>query len=151
MKPRVLACTTALISLMLLTSCTANTSRADTAARSQLASSSGDETAVKSLWQEFFNTATPLERRQALLQNGAAFADVLKAEAVSGPMSVVVDAVRFSDVSHATVSFALRIGTTVRLPSVAGAAVRVDGRWLVSKSTMCVVLAASGQKSSACS
>jgi hypothetical protein len=85
------------------------------------------------------------------LQNGSAFKDALAAQSTQGPISASVASVRFPDPSHASVSFSLRIGNATHLPSVAGAAVLQGGHWLVSKSTMCVVLAASGQHDTACS
>lgn len=147
--------TSALVCVVLTSACTAESGHTRAAAGSDSGSTpSADATsaaAVRSSWAEFFNSATTPAKRQALLENGSAFKEVLAAQSSQGPMSTTVTTVSFLDASHASVSFLLRVGTATRLPSVAGAAVREDGRWLVSKSTMCVVLAASGQHEAACS
>ena len=106
---------------------------------------------VRAIWSEFFNSLTPVAKRQQLLEDGAAFTSDLAAESTGGAISVSVGKVSVSDSAHATVSFSLSVAPSTHLPSVGGAAVRVDGKWLVSKSTMCAVLAATGRKSSACS
>jgi hypothetical protein len=118
---------------------------------SKSSASATSDAAVRSLWAEFFNSSTSSAKRQTLLQSGSAFKDVLAAQSTQGPISATVTAVHFTDSSHASVSFSLRVGAATRLPSVAGAAVLQGGHWLVSKSTMCVVLAASGQHEAACS
>jgi hypothetical protein len=109
------------------------------------------EQKVRATWAGFFDTSTPAAQREQLLQDGSAFAADLAAQAHSGAMAAAVTKVDFSDATHATVSFSLSVAPSTRLPSVAGAAVRVGGAWLVSRSTMCAVLAATGRSSSACS
>lgn len=152
---RGIICVAALCFVAFLSACTAESSHSNASAGSPsgLGSSSDAKSgaAVRSLWAEFFNTATSPAKRQALLQDGSAFKDVLAAQSSQGPISATVNAVSFPDPLHANVSFSLRVGETAHLPSVAGAAVLQGGRWLVSKSTMCVVLAASGQHEAACS
>jgi len=109
------------------------------------------EAQVRATWAAFFDTSIPTTHREQLLQDGSAFAADLATQAKSGAMTVTVTGVDLSDATHATVSFSLSVAPSTRLPSVAGAAVRVDGKWLVSRSTMCAVLAATGRSSSACS
>lgn len=119
---------------------------------SSVASATGSvETQVRAAWSEFFNSSTPVARRQQLLEDGAAFSADLAAESSGDAMSVSISKVSVSDATHATVSFSLSMAPSMRLPSVAGAAVRIDGKWRVSKSTMCAVLTATGHKSSVCS
>ena len=121
-----------------------------TAAHS-VANSPSSEAQVRATWAAFFDTSTSTTRREQLLQDGSAFAADLAAQAHSGAMTAAVAKVDFSDATHATVSFSLSVAPSTRLPSVAGAALRVGGTWLVSRSTMCAVLAATGRSSSACS
>jgi hypothetical protein len=108
------------------------------------------EQQITLVWTTFFNTATPVSKRVELVEDGPAFQPTLTAQATGGAMSATVTHVALADSSHATVSFSLQIKPSTSLPSVGGAAVLVNGRWLVSKSTMCVVLTATGQHASAC-
>jgi PBP1b-binding outer membrane lipoprotein LpoB len=123
-------------SALLITGCT--TAHRDSASK------------VRSTWLNFFSTSTSVSKREQLVESGAAFAPLLQAQARGGAMSVVVDKVVLADPTHANVSFSLSIKPSMRLDSVAGAAVFSGGLWRVSKSTLCVVLAATGQHDPAC-
>ena len=115
-------------------------------------SSPPDATAkVRATWSQFFSTKTSVANREKLLQDGVDFAPTLTAEAQSGPISAVVGKVTFSDATHASVSYSLSVGNSIHLNSVAGAAVLVNGDWLVSKSTLCVVTTTTGAPAAACS
>ncbi len=105
---------------------------------------------VRATWVAFFDSKTPLVTRVSLLQSGSAFGSVLAAQDRGGLMTVTVKQVTVLDSSHASVGFSLKVAPSTYLSSVAGAAVLVSGKWLVSKSTMCVVLAATGQQFPAC-
>jgi hypothetical protein len=115
-------------------------------------SSAPDATAkIRTTWAQFFTTKTSVANREKLLEDGVDFASTLNAQAQDGPISAVVDKVTLSDATHAAVSYSLSIGKSIRLNSVAGAAVLVNGKWLVSESTLCVVTAATGTPAAACS
>lgn len=131
------------IGCLALTGCASAHHAAKAAASAQPAS-------VQSTFERFFDTNTSVAQRESLLQNGPAFAPVLTAQAHAGASAVKVGDVKFSDPSHATVSFSLTVAPSTRLPSIAGAAVLVGSGWQVSSSTMCVVLAATGQHAAAC-
>ena len=152
---RAIVCAAALCGMALLPACTATSSHSSASGGSATASASSDEAKsdapIRSLWAQFFNAATSPVKRQSLLESGSSFKAVLAAQASQGAISATVTAVHFPDSSHAIVSFSLRVGSATHLPSVAGAAVLQGGQWLVSESTMCVVLAASGQHEEACS
>jgi|SRR5450755_2882126 hypothetical protein len=118
---------------------------------SHSASSTSDRsTLVKNAFTKVFSSKTPVAQRESALENGAAFASVLTAQARNGAMTATVGAITFSDSSHAAVSFSLTVAPSTRLPSVAGAAVLVGSSWQVSASTMCVVLSATNQHAAVC-
>ena len=121
-----------------------------TGGHSKTATKNSASAQVRTTWLAFFDTKTPLATRVSLLQDGSAFGSVLGAQARGGAMTVTVKQLTVSDSSHASVGFSLKMAPSTYLSSVAGAAVLVSGKWLVSKSTMCVVLAATGQQFPAC-
>ena len=121
-----------------------------THSKSKAASGTGASAQVRATWLAFFDSKTPVATRISLLQSGSAFESVLAAQDRGGLMTVTVKQVTVLDSSHASVGFSLKVAPSTYLSSVAGAAVLVSGKWLVSKSTMCVVLAATGQQFPAC-
>jgi hypothetical protein len=128
-----------LVAMCLLASCSRHSAAPDATAK------------VRATWAQFFSTKTSIADREKLLEDGVDFAPTLNAQAQGGPISAEVDKVTFSDATHAAVSYSLSIGNSIHLNSVAGAAVLVNGDWLVSKSTLCVVVAATGAQAAACS
>jgi hypothetical protein len=114
--------------------------------------SAGSPTAqIQATWSAFFNTKTPVKQREQLLEDGPSFEQTLTAQARGGAMTAAVSKVTLSDATHAAVSFSLSIAPSTHLNSVGGAAIRVNGRWLISKSTLCVVSTATGAAPPACS
>ena len=137
-RGRAVACTFALLAF---TGCSNGHGTSATTDRSTL---------VKQAFTKVFSSETPVAQRETSLENGAAFASALSAQAHNGVMAATVGAVTFSDSSHAAVSFSLAIAPSTHLPSVAGAAVLVGSSWQVSASTMCVVLSATNQHAAVC-
>jgi ABC-type glycerol-3-phosphate transport system substrate-binding protein len=114
------------------------------------ANGKSDAAAVTKTWTLFFSSSTPVAQRVALVEDGAAFQPWLASQPASAGWSATVKQVTFPSAGHANVAFALSLGGGKSLPSIAGAAELVGGDWRVSKSTICVVLAAAGEPNSAC-
>jgi endonuclease/exonuclease/phosphatase family metal-dependent hydrolase len=62
-----------------------------------------------------------------------------KTRSVAANIRVRIDSITLTDATHADVVYTLRLGRTVVLDHLPGAAVQLDGRWLVSRRTYCEV------------
>jgi hypothetical protein len=138
-------------------SSSAATSAAQSAATSASASAAApaDATtkAVTDVFTEFFAGSTPADKKASLLENGAQFADAIKAQA-NNPMakstSASVSQVKVTDPQHANVTYTIEMGGNPVLPNQAGSAVQQDGAWKVSDATFCTLLKLQGGAPPAC-
>ena len=99
-----------------------------------------DKAAITVTWQGFFDGGAPVESHIALLEDGAKFRPELTAQA-KDPTNAALDA-KVTDVvvngASATVTYDLTSkGGVVLLGGSVGEAVKVGGKWLVSKKTYC--------------
>jgi hypothetical protein len=113
-------------------------------ATSASAAASGSAAAmITHNWEKFFNAKTPVAQRVALLQNGSAFAAVIRAQAGSGLASTAsakVSKVIVTSPSQATVKYAILIGGTPALSNQSGVAVLQGGTWKVGLASFCGLL-----------
>lgn len=94
-------------------------------------------------WEKFFNPKTPVAQRVALLQNGAAFASVIRAQAGSGLASTAsakVSKVTVTSSSQATVKYSILVSGATALSNQTGVAVLQDGTWKVGLASFCGLL-----------
>jgi len=126
----------------------AATSAPATAASSPAApGSSGTMTAAEQMisanWATFFSAKTPVAKRVQLLQDGPAFAAVIKAQA-SSPLAAQATAkvtkVAVTGKSAAVTYSILESGTTA-LAGQKGTAVNSNGTWQVGAASFCGLLA----------
>jgi hypothetical protein len=101
---------------------------------------------IKQNWETFFNKTTPPAVTESLLQNGAA---LRKAEQLAARINqqaglnqrAQVTKVTLTTPTTATVTWNLMNGTTPVLKGSQGQAVLVNGKWLVSETTFCTLVA----------
>ena len=110
---------------------------------------------IKSDWEAFFNPKTPVAKRVSLLQNGSAFASIIKAQASSSLASSAtssVSAVTVESPSQAKVTYSILVGGTPALKNQPGVSVYQDGVWKVGDQSFCALLTLenSGKAPSAC-
>jgi hypothetical protein len=113
----------------------------------------GQVAQISAAWTAFFAGTTPAARKQALLQSGHAFAAVLAAQsrsAMARSTSVTVSAVHMVAAGVARVIYTILLSGKPALPNQIGTAVRSGGRWRVSASSFCGLLALEGQHPAAC-
>jgi len=123
------------------------------------ASSGGTSSAttaqIKADWQEFFRAKTPVATRISLLQNGSAFASILKSQA-SSPLaasaSSTVSAVTVESPAQARVTYSIMLHGTPALKNEPGVAVHQNGTWKVGDQSFCalLILESSGKAPAAC-
>lgn len=113
-------------------------------ATSASAAASGSAAAtITHNWEKFFNAKTPEAQRVALLQNGSAFASVIKAQAGSGlaaTASAKVSKVIVTSSSQATVKYSILVSGATALPNQTGVAVLQGGTWKVGLASFCGLL-----------
>ena len=100
-------------------------------------------------WEAFFNGATSADKKISLLQNGQAFASVIRAQAgLSLSKSItakVVSVTVNSTGTQATVKYnLLASGASVGLPTQTGTAINQGGVWKVGDASFCALLALQG-------
>ncbi|MFR9799970.1 hypothetical protein ACL02U_29355 [Streptomyces sp. MS06] len=108
------------------------------------------EQQVKKDWQTFFDPASSLQQKQDVLENGDRMAPVLQAfsgDQRGGQVQANVTAVEFTSPTQATVTYDLTLNGATALPNASGTAVLQDGTWKVSASTLCALVAMSGNAS----
>jgi hypothetical protein len=109
---------------------------------------------IRKNWLAFFDGSTPTARRISLLQNGPAFASVLKAVAdspLAKQLKATVQHVRLDGPAKATVTYTLLLANQPVLPNARGTAVLVDGTWKVGTGSFCALLKLQGATPKACS
>jgi hypothetical protein len=110
---------------------------------SSASSASSDEKAISANWTAFFNPKTPVAQRVKLLQDGPAFASVIKAQAgsaLASSASAQVTKVTVTTSSQAAVTYNVLLAGTPALKNQAGTAVYQDGMWKVGVSSFCGLL-----------
>jgi hypothetical protein len=91
----------------------------------------------------FFNPKTPVAKRVSLLQNGSAFASIIKAQASSALASSAtssVNAVTVESPTQAKVTYSILVGGSPALKNQPGVAVRQGGVWKVGDQSFCALL-----------
>jgi hypothetical protein len=110
---------------------------------------------IKADWQEFFSAKTPVATRISLLQNGSAFASILRSQA-SSPLAASaassVSAVKVESPAQASVTYSILLHGTPALKNEPGVAVHQDGTWKVGDQSFCalLILESSGKAPAAC-
>jgi hypothetical protein len=108
---------------------------------------------ISQAWARFFAGTTSAADKQALLQNGSAFAAAITAQANS-PMAkgttATVSKVTLVTADTADVTYTISIGGLPALANQTGTAVLVDGSWKVGSASFCQLLTLEGQAPSAC-
>ncbi|WP_405010571.1 hypothetical protein [Kitasatospora sp. NBC_01539] len=102
---------------------------------------------VTANWEKFFDPATPIADKAAVLQNGAALAPALQGFAADprvGQVKADVTAVDFTSATEATVTYTLSLQGNVVQPAATGTAVLDDGTWKVSTKSLCGLVAQAG-------
>jgi ABC-type glycerol-3-phosphate transport system substrate-binding protein len=104
--------------------------------------------------QALFNAALPIEERVAYLEDGEALRQVVEQTyqilgEQASTASAQVDNVTVNDDGTATVEFQVLLAGTPVLPTT-GTAVLVDGKWLVSKATVCDLITLAGTTPEEC-
>jgi hypothetical protein len=108
------------------------------------------EKEVKENWEKFFDPKTSTKEKQAVLENGEAMGPVMAAfsgDERGGQVQADVTKVQFTSPTQATVTYALLMNGATALPNASGTAVEQDGTWKVSVSTLCALVALSGNAS----
>jgi hypothetical protein len=104
-------------------------------------------------WTTFFNASTPPAKRINLLQDGQAFAPVIKAQVGSGlasQASATVSKVTVTKpASQAAVDYSILLAGNPVLSGQSGTAVYQDGTWKVGASSFCGLLTLEGGGSTA--
>lgn len=102
---------------------------------------------IKQNWHTFFDPKTPIADKEKYLQNGQALAPLLSGFAADprvGQVSAAVSKVTFTSPTTATVTYALSLQGSVVEPNATGKAVLQDGTWKVADSTLCGLIALTG-------
>lgn len=108
------------------------------------------EKEVKENWEKFFDPKTSTKEKQAVLENGEEMGPVMAAfsgDERGGQVEAQVTKVEFTSPTKATVTYALLMNGATALPNTTGTAVEDDGTWKVSVSTLCALVALSGNAS----
>lgn len=102
---------------------------------------------IKHNWEAFFDPKTPVADKEKYLENGRTLAPLLQGFAADPrvkQVSATVSNVTFTSPTSATVTYALSLQGSVVEPSATGKAVLQDGTWKVADSTLCGLIALTG-------
>jgi hypothetical protein len=111
------------------------------------------ETTIVNAWERFFNGATPIAQRIALLAGGDRFAATIRSlsqNPLASKTSATVKSVTITGPTTATVTFSIYIAGVPALTNVKGTAVLENSSWLVDAASLCRLLALEGSTPSAC-
>ena len=119
-------------------------------------SKTGDDATaqIKSAYEQFFSSKTPLATRVGLLQNGARFAPLISALAknpLASDTSATVSSVTLEGEDNAKVVFTVNVSGSPFLENKPGTAVRTGGKWKVGYASLCKLIALEGSTPAACS
>ncbi|WP_227980234.1 hypothetical protein [Nocardia spumae] len=143
----------ALTALLATTAACGSDDSGDKAASS---SNSGAPTVTQAVtvnFEKFFDGATSADQKIALLENGAAFSDAIRAQAdspLAKSASAKVTTVASTSTDHADVTFDVLFNGTPALSGQQGSAVYTDGTWKVTASTFCALLTLEGAAPPVC-
>ena len=126
-----------------------------TASPSSGGAASAAVTQIKTNWETFFNPKTPVTQRVNLLQNGSAFASIIKAQAgspLASSATSTVSAVTVESSTQAKVTYSILVGGSPALKNQPGVSVFQDGIWKVGDQSFCALLTLenNGKAPSAC-
>ena len=125
----------------------APSSSAPVSTSTSAAATSGNSAAEKTIaanWVAFFNAKTPTSKRIALLQDGSAFATIIKSQAgsgLAGSASAKVTKVTVTTPTQAKVTYDILVGGQPALSGKTGVAVKQGGTWKVGVASFCGLLA----------
>jgi glycosidase len=108
---------------------------------------------IETNWGNFFKASTSLKNREAILQNGTAFAQPIQTEfnAFSTEDSAAsISSIVFTTKTAANVVYTIDLGGQPVLKDQTGQALQIDNVWKVSDSTLCQLLSLAGTKTTAC-
>src|SRR5450755_633198 len=120
----------------------ASATPASTSASAPAGSSAAGQ-AISANWTAFFDAKTPVAKRVSLLQDGQAFASVIKSQAGTGLASEAtakVTKVTVTSPTQATVTYWILVGGQPALSGQAGTAVLQGGTWKVGLASFCGLL-----------
>jgi hypothetical protein len=120
----------------------ASATPASTSASAPAGSSAAGQ-AISANWTAFFDAKTPVAKRVSLLQDGQAFASVIKSQAGTGLASEAtakVTKVTVTSPTQATVTYSILVGGQPALSGQAGTAVLQGGTWKVGLASFCGLL-----------
>jgi hypothetical protein len=109
---------------------------------------------IEQNWVAFFNNQLPLDERITYLEDGEELRSFVEQQAQilgeqASQASAQVDEVTLNDDGTATVNFQILLSGQPVLPST-GTAVQVDDKWVVSKLTLCDLIALAGTNPPEC-
>lgn len=119
----------------------------ETATASAPADAAAATAQIKENWQKFFDPKTPIADKEKYLENGQVLAPLLQGFAADprvGQVSSTVSNVTFTSPTTATVTYSLSLQGNVVEPNATGKAVLQDGTWKVADTTLCGLLALTG-------
>ena len=105
-------------------------------------------------WEAFFDNQLPLDERITYLEDGEELQPLVEQQAQilgeqASQATAQVDNVTLNDDGTANVEFQILLSGQPVLPTT-GTAVLVDGKWLVSKTTLCDLIALAGTNPPEC-
>ncbi|MFD0418844.1 hypothetical protein [Streptomyces sp. NPDC127108] len=108
------------------------------------------EKQIRTNFEKFFDPATSLRDKEAVLENGPKMRAVL--QGFSGDergkqVGAKVGKVEFTSATEADVTYALTLKGATALPTASGTAVNQDDTWKVSVKTLCALVKLSGNAS----
>jgi hypothetical protein len=115
--------------------------------------SSADIQLIRSNWTLFFDGSADPNQKVGLLQNGQAFADVIRLQA-AGPLalgsSATISDVSFLAPGRAKVVYTILVDRKPALSNQIGLSVLEDGTWKVADASFCALLTLEGSKTPLC-
>ncbi len=143
-----------LASVALLAACGSSTYNSPaTPSTSASASAPGgggaDTAAVTQVWQSFFSKDTPISQKETLVQNGTTTMkpaiQAFAADPRVGQAGATVQKVTFPSSDEADVTYQISLNGAVVMNGMSGKAIKSDGHWLVSASSLCGLLQLAAQ------
>jgi hypothetical protein len=111
-----------------------------------------DEAQIKSAYQKFFSSNTPVADKIALLQDGPRFKAVVTSFAnnpLAKNVSATVSSVTQQGANKAKVVYVVKVSGS-SLGKQTGQAIRQNGRWKVGYASLCKLIALGGTTPPAC-
>lgn len=102
---------------------------------------------IRHNWVTFFSGQTPAAQKEALLQNGSQFSQVIEAQAktpTAKATTASVSDITLNGTGQATVTYTIDINKQPALKNQKGHAILTNGTWKVSDAAFCGLLQLSG-------